>query len=52
MQLCSQQKSKDWDLAKVKQTCKKLKAGKARDRDDLIFELFKPDFAGEDLLNH
>ena len=49
IKLSSQQKSDDWDLANVKKICKKLKAGKARDRDDLIFELFKPDFAGEDL---
>ena len=35
--------------------CKKLKTGKARDRDDFIYELFKPDLAGEDMmlsLNH
>ena len=30
--------------------CKKLKSGKARDRDDLIYELFKPDLAGKDMM--
>ena len=32
-----------------------MKTGKARDRDDFIYELFKPDLAGEDMmlsLNH
>ena len=49
IKLSSQQKSDDWDLANVKKICKKLKAGKSRERDDIIFELFKPDFARENL---
>ena len=43
-------KSRNWNLEEVKKVCKKLKHGKARDRDDLIFELFKPDYAGNDLM--
>ena len=50
VQFSSEIKSEDWDLSKIKKICKKLKAGKARDRDDLIFELFKPDFGGDDLM--
>ena len=29
---------------------KKLKSGKARDRDDFIYEIFKPNLAGDDLM--
>ena len=50
IQLSSQNKSEDWDLDKILKICKKLKSDKARDRDDLIYELFKPEFAGEDLI--
>jgi hypothetical protein len=49
MQPSSETKSQDWDQAQVKKICRKLKSGKARDRDDLVFELFKPDFSGDDL---
>ena len=49
MSYCAEQKSGKWELNKVMKICKNLKSGKARDRDDLIFELFKPDLAGEDL---
>ena len=37
-------------MVKIEKICKKLKSGKARDRDDLIYELFKPDLAGNDFL--
>ena len=50
MKLCSAKKSKNWDVLKVKKICKKLKSGKARDRDDLTYDLFKPDLAGDDLM--
>ena len=46
----SENKSEDWDGNKVLKICKKLKSGKARDRDDLIYELFKPDLAGENMI--
>ena len=49
MSYCAEQKSGKWELNKVMKICENLKSGKARDRDDLIFELFKPDLAGEDL---
>ena len=50
MSFSSEQKSEKWDLNQVKKICKNLKSGKARDRDDLIFEIFKPDLAGNDLM--
>ena len=46
----AENKSKDWDLGKILKICKKLKSGKARDRDAVIYELFKPNLAGEDLM--
>ena len=48
--LSSKIKSEPWDVKKVMKICKSLKRGKARDREDLIFELFKPEFAGNDLM--
>ena len=50
LQLSSEIKSEDWDFHKVLKICTKLKAGKARDRHDFIYELFKPDVAGDDLI--
>ena len=39
----------DWNLSEIKKVCSKLKAGKARDRDDFIFELFNPAICGDDM---
>ena len=50
IELSSAIKSEPWTLDKIKNTCKKLKRRKARDRDDLIFELFRPELAGNDLM--
>ena len=50
MKVSSMKKSDPWEVDKIKKICKKLKRGKARDRDDLIFELFKPEVAGNDLI--
>ena len=44
-------KSNDWKSVEVVKTCKSLKNGKARDELGLIYELFKPNLAGRDLLN-
>ena len=49
MKVSAGKKSEDWKLSKLEKICKKLKSGKARDRDDFIYELFKPEFAGEDM---
>ena len=50
IKLCSARKTEGWDLDKIKKICKKLKTGKARDRDDLTYELFKPNMAGDDMM--
>ena len=39
----------DWSESEIKKICSKLKPGKARDRDDLIFELFNPKICGDDM---
>ena len=39
----------DWSESEIKKVCSKLKNGKARDRDDLIFELFNPKVCGDDM---
>ena len=49
IKISEKNKSEDWKLSKVLKICKKLKSGKARDREDLVYELFKPGFAGEDM---
>ena len=41
--------SDDWDISQIKKVCSKLKSGKARDRDDLVYELFNPQLCGDDL---
>ena len=40
----------DWTISEIKKVCSKLKSGKARDRDDLIFELFNPNVCGDDMI--
>ena len=42
---------KDWTKSEIDKVCSKLKSGKARDRDDLIFELFNPKVCGADMSN-
>ena len=42
-------KSNDWTEENVLKVCKSLKNNKARDRDGLIYELFKPPFCGSDV---
>ena len=39
---------KDWNQEKVEKICKSLKNIKARDESGLIYELFKPPYAGND----
>ena len=49
LQFSSEMKSDDWDISQIKKVCSKLKSGKARDRDDLVYELFNPQLCGDDL---
>ena len=39
----------DWTESEIRKVCSKLKSGKARDREDFIFELFNPKFCGDDM---
>ena len=48
-QISSLTKSEDWDQEKVEKICKSLKNSKARDESGLIYELFKPPYAGNDV---
>ena len=50
LEISSLVKSEDWKFGKIEKVCKKLKNGKARDQDDYIFELFKPNLAGHDVI--
>ena len=49
-ELSFQQKSDNWNENQLYKVCKNLKNGKARDEHGMIFELFKPQFAGKDLI--
>ena len=44
-------KSKPWNGSQILSICKKLKNGKARDEHGMIFELFKPQYAGRGLIS-
>ena len=48
-QIASLTKSDDWKVEQVAKVCKTLKNSKARDEAGLVYELFKPPFAGSDL---
>ena len=37
LKFSSEQNTVDWDVTEIKKVCTKLKSGKARDRDDLVF---------------
>ena len=39
----------DWKTEKIKKLCKSLKNSKARDECGLVYELFKPPYAGPDV---
>ena len=42
-------KSEEWEVDQIKKVCKSLKNSKARDECGLIYELFKPPYAGPDV---
>ena len=41
--------SEDWDIEQIEEICKYLKNNKARDEVGLVYELFKPLYAGPDV---
>ena len=45
------QKSDNWNYEQIMKVCKSLKNSKARDEMGLIYELFKPPYAGMDVYN-
>ena len=49
LQISSQMKTEDWEVSKIEKLCKTLKNSKARDECGLIYELFKPPYAGRDI---
>ena len=50
MEICSLIKSQHWNIDDLSKVCRSLKNGKSRDESGLIYEVFKPGFAGHDLL--
>ena len=46
-QLSSQRISEDWSVEEIEKICKSLKNSKARDECGLVYELFKPPYAGQ-----
>ena len=49
LEIASYIKSDNWIINDVLKVCKRLKNGKSRDEDGLIYELFNPSIAGHDL---
>ena len=49
LSIAKNDKSKDWELSDVLKICSKLKNGKTRDKNGLIYELFKPQYCGLDV---
>ena len=50
-EIAQSRKSAAWTTGQVETVCKNLKNVKARDESGLIYELFKPPYAGADLYN-
>ena len=49
MKFSLREKSQDWSPESIKKVCNNLKNNKARDREGLIYELFKPSNCGNDV---
>ena len=49
--LAENDRSPKWNMNQILETCSKLSNNKARDRHDMIYELFKPKYAGYDVHN-
>ena len=50
LQISKMRKSPDWSMNQLKKVLKSLKSNKSRDSEGLIFEIFKEDVAGKDLM--
>ena len=48
-QIASLTKTENWEVEKLEKICKSLKNSKARDEAGLVYELFKPPYAGRDV---
>ena len=48
-EISSRNKSEDWKVEQIEKVCKSLKNSKARDECGLVYELFKPPYAGQDI---
>ena len=51
MEVSRKERTPEWTEKQIREVCKKLKNGKARDDFGLIYELFKEAFAGPDVFN-
>ena len=49
MEYSKMEKSVDWSQESLKKVCQNLKNNKARDKEGLIYELFKPSHCGSDV---
>ena len=50
MKIASKKKTKDWTKDKLLKVLKHLKKGKARDPHGFIYDIFRPEVAGENLI--
>ena len=48
-EIASYKQSDNWSADQVEKICKSLHNSKARDELGLVYELFKPPFAGQDV---
>ena len=51
VKLGQKNQSEDWSIGDLEKVCQKLISNKARDRDGLVYELFKPKNCGRNILN-
>ena len=47
--IASLRKSPNWTIQQIEKVCKTLKNSKARDEHGMVYELFKPPYAGKDV---
>ena len=50
-QIASLVKSQPWQSEQVIKVCRNLKTGRSRDENGMVYELFKPQIAGQDIFN-
>ena len=51
MEISKLSQSYPWKVSNIMKICKSLRNGKSRDENGLIYEIFKPNYAGHDLMN-